>query len=66
MIDIIYISGAYGRTYQTKEQVLKDWEDNKDFRIVNGPYINKSDWLKYGNKLDTVCFISKTLRIDLL
>ena len=39
--------GAYGRDYKTKKEVLKDWDDNKDFVISNlfhpddGRYINK-------------------------
>lgn len=40
---------AYGRDYKTREDVIKDWEGNKDFVIqdvsckYNGKYINKND-----------------------
>lgn len=38
---------AYGRDYKSKKEVLKDWDDNKDFMIScmfhhdDGRYINK-------------------------
>ena len=42
---------AYGRDYTTPEQVKKDWEANKDFRIADigqgredGRYTSKRDW----------------------
>lgn len=46
---------AYGRDYKSKKEVLKDWDDNKDFIIScmfhpdDGRYINKEQT----NKGDT-------------
>lgn len=35
---------AYGRAYQSEEQIRSDYAANKDFKIVGGgPYINKQD-----------------------
>jgi hypothetical protein len=34
---------AYGRSYKTQEEMLKDWEDGKDFKIYGGPYCSKED-----------------------
>lgn len=42
-MDWITVIGAYGRTYRSQAEVLKDWNANKDFKIVGGPYLSKSD-----------------------
>lgn len=34
---------AYARQYATKEDCLKDWEGNKDFKIAGGPYFSIRD-----------------------
>jgi len=41
---------AYGRDYKSKKELLIDWNNNKDFRIMDisagrydGSYINKAD-----------------------
>ncbi len=34
---------AYARTYATKEECLKDWEEGKDFKIAGGPYFSIRD-----------------------
>lgn len=42
---------AYGRDYKSKAEVMKDWNDNKDFKMVDFgqafSYINKADKAKY-------------------
>ena len=38
-----YIYPAYGRMYFSKEEVLADWNSGKDFRLVNGTYLNKTE-----------------------
>ena len=43
----LIVHGAYGRVYYKKADVLKDWNANLDFKIFNGPYINKADALRY-------------------
>ena len=40
---IIYLIPAYGRSYNSKESMLKDWEAGKDFKILNGPYCSIRD-----------------------
>lgn len=37
---MLILQAAYGRTYHTKEEVIKDWEKGKDFKIKNGPYMS--------------------------
>ncbi len=39
----LYVEPAYGRTYKKKADVQKDWAEDKDFKIVSGPYINRTD-----------------------
>jgi len=51
MPEEVTIVGAYGRTYRSKKAILKDWNENLDFKIVNGPYINKADALRYSVKI---------------
>lgn len=53
---MISIMPAYGRKYETEDQVLEAWNANKDFKMVEGPYINRSDWIKYGNRMDYVVY----------
>ena len=43
----LIVVGAYGRKYYSKASVLKDWNGDLDFKIVAGPYINKTDALRY-------------------
>ena len=45
----INVVGAYGRTYDSIVSAKEDWDLNKDFKVVGGPYINRTDWLKYSN-----------------
>lgn len=52
---MIYVTGAYGRRYFGPEDAKEDWEANKDFRLVDGPYISKSSWKEYV-QLDMVYF----------
>jgi len=51
----INVVSAYGRSYDSIVSAKEDWDLGKDFKIVGGPYINKSDWLKY-SKEDTVVY----------
>jgi hypothetical protein len=53
MINALYLVGAYGRQYNTKELMIKDWLDGKDFRIKGGQYISIRD-MHFVNKLDNV------------
>lgn len=34
---------AYGRRYATSEDLLKDWNDGKDFKVCDGPYFGKNE-----------------------
>lgn len=40
---MLFIIPAYGRRYETEEALRKDWEDGKDFKILNGPYLSIRD-----------------------
>lgn len=42
-MNMLFIIPAYGRRYQTEEALRKDWEDGKDFKILNGPYLSIRD-----------------------
>ena len=35
---------AYGRTYTSKIDLVKDWIDGKDFRMENGSYFSIRDY----------------------
>lgn len=40
----MYIRGAYGRKYATKDAVLADWHAGKDFQSTSsGRYLSKRD-----------------------
>lgn len=36
----LFVIPAYGRRYDDKAILLADWNDGKDFKILNGPYIS--------------------------
>ena len=57
---------AYGKQYNSVEEVQKAWEDNQDFKIVGGPYLNKRDWEKYGNALDSLHYNFADVRVTLV
>jgi hypothetical protein len=42
-LNYIFLQPAYGRSYATAEQVLKDWKAGKDFKILHGPYCSIRD-----------------------
>ena len=44
----INVAGAYGRSYTEFGEAQKDWDKDLDFRILGGPYINKSDYEQFG------------------
>ncbi len=50
------IKPAYGRTYKSVDDVMKDWDANIDFKVWNGPYLNKRNWEKYGSPLDSIVY----------
>lgn len=35
--------GAYGRSYETKKDAVRDWEAGLDFKIQGGPYCSIRD-----------------------
>ena len=35
---MIYLVPAYGRAYDTRDAMIKDWTDGKDFKILSGPW----------------------------
>jgi hypothetical protein len=39
----ITVRAAYGREYRNQKDARNDWNENKDFRSVDGPYLNKTD-----------------------
>jgi hypothetical protein len=43
MADTLTLVGAYGRQYAAKATVLKEWNEGKDFQILNGPYCSIRD-----------------------
>ena len=40
----MFIIPAYGRTYSSTVEALKDWHDGKDFKIHKGPYCSIRDY----------------------
>jgi hypothetical protein len=46
--------GAYGRSYVSKKDAIKDWEAGKDFRIQGGPYCSNRDYSKLYEVFDAV------------
>jgi hypothetical protein len=39
----MFLLPAYGRSYKSREQAVKDWYAGKDFQIYNGPYCSVRD-----------------------
>jgi len=42
-IKTLFATGAYGRQYDALEDVLLDYLEGKDFRVVSGPYFSIRD-----------------------
>ena len=47
MADTAILIPAYGRTYNTKYEIMKDWKNGVDFKLVNASYCSTRDmkWL---------------------
>lgn len=43
VVHSVFLVPAYGRSYNTREEVLQDWSAGKDFKIEDGPYCSKHD-----------------------
>lgn len=39
----LFLTAAYGRKYNTREQALSAWQSGKDFKIEDGPYCSIRD-----------------------
>ncbi len=39
----VVVMPAYGRKYSEPLEMLKDWNDGKDFKVLGGPYCSKRD-----------------------
>lgn len=53
----ITVSGAYGRDYKSKAEILTDWNAGKDFTnrsMSGGAYVNKEDAKQFGMNTMTV------------
>lgn len=57
---------AYGVTYSSKEEVLKAWQNNADFKIKGGPYVSKNTWEEYGNLMDSITYAYGGLAVNLV
>jgi hypothetical protein len=40
---VLVLLPAYGRSYETEAEVLSDWSDGKDFKVIRGPYCSIRD-----------------------
>ena len=43
MLKTLELVGAYGRNYTSLKGFKEDWNDGKDFKIKNGPYLSNRD-----------------------
>lgn len=60
----ITLLGAYGRTYISKAKALDDWQNGKDFQVLDGPYcsIRDMDYLiRTNNKIQILLNDGETL-----
>ena len=39
----LILVGAYNRMYSNEADLLKDWQDGKDFKVLSGPYCSIRD-----------------------
>lgn len=40
----LFLVPAYGRSYNSVEELIDDWESGKDFRVLRGPYTSIRDF----------------------
>ena len=63
----VKVTGAYGRQYADTPAgtaaLFNDWRDNRDFRIVDGPYVNAQDAQVYGLTVDFTAWPSGPVRL---
>jgi hypothetical protein len=45
---------AYGKSYNTKYEIMKDWRNGEDFKIVNGSYCSTRDMQALTSDYDRV------------
>lgn len=50
----MFLLSAYGRKYNNRADVLKDWYSGKDFQIYNGPYCSIRDLEKMRSMASSV------------
>lgn len=63
------LTPAYGRDYTTKEEVLKDWNDGKDFKAHTPrgvTYTNRSDLAHLFPPDDYILRYNKNRRVTLV
>ena len=51
---ILYLLPAYGRNYSSAEELVNDWEEGRDFRILKGPYCSIRDMDALTNGFDYI------------
>ncbi len=68
LVELVLIP-AYGRNYNSDEAVKNDWNNGKDFKILNGPYCSIDDLNHLKMISDILIFTSldgkEMLRINL-
>ena len=50
----IVLTPAYGRKYNSKAEILLDWNKGKDFKIRGGPYCSIRDFKQLCSDYDCV------------
>jgi hypothetical protein len=41
---VYFGKAAYGRMYKCQADAMRDWNQGKDFKLVEGPYFSKRDF----------------------
>lgn len=62
MSNRIYASPAYGRSYKTIDDLRKDWEGGKDFRLwcpgISGTYFSIRDFEDFeSDEVESISFV---------
>ena len=55
----------YDKSYSTRDEVIKAWNQNATFRTPHErtSCMSKRDWLNHGNKLDSVVYVNDKIAV---
>ena len=60
----LVVMPAYGRQYNSRDEVVRAWKSGSDFKVVGGPYCSVRDVAKLGCSSVWIDLVTSMIRVE--